>query len=144
MPISKPKKIADDPELEALWSQLTDGANLSERDVPALGLLCLWYSIAAAAEAEIEGADGRLEVLDAIATKPFKGDDGEPVPMYRKAPALSVLKEASSEIRALSEQLGISGKRQASPGKRPSTPNGQLLNLVFADREDRAKRAGGQ
>lgn len=141
MAVRKPAKIANDPTRAALWNQLTKGANLTRKDAPALSLLCLWYAIAAEAEAAITSDDGRLEVLDPIALKPFKDEDGEAIPMYRKAPALAVLKEASVEIRALTEQLGISSKKQSEPNKKTSTPNGQLLNLVFMDREDKAKKA---
>ncbi len=40
--------------------------------------------------------------------KPKELTDGKAVPLVRKNPALQVLKEASAEIRALSDMLGLS------------------------------------
>ena len=52
--------------------------------------------------------------------------------MMRKSPALAVLKEASAEIRALSDQLGLSPKSRAETGtpQRRTTEKAQLLQLA--------------
>ena len=52
----------------------------------------------------------------------------------RKNPALSVLKEASAEIRALSDQLGVSPRFRVSAQapEKPKSGKAELLELAIA------------
>ena len=64
--------------------------------------------------------------------------------MERPHPAVSVLKQATAEIRALNELLGLSRKAvpiQVSQA-RPQSDGARVLSLMFADRERKAKAAG--
>lgn len=85
-----------------------------------------------------------IEILDATAYKPIRGKGGKRLKMMRKNPALTVLKEASTEIRALSDQLGLSksARNVTVQQARPASAHGKLLTLMFDDRETRAKAAG--
>ena len=76
---------------------------------------------------------------------PYKAKDGSSVPLVRKNPALSVLKEATAQIRALSDLLGISPRcRAASPvPQQPRSANAKLLTMVLTDREAKARKAAG-
>ena len=60
------------------------------------------------AEQAIHSEGGKINIFDKIGVKPYKTPDGKEVPLVRKNPALTILKEASSEIRALSDMLGLS------------------------------------
>lgn len=139
-----PEDIARDPVQRDIWQELApDGNRFAEQDVPTLRLLCYWHSVARQAQDAITKGDGRINIFDRIGTKPYKTPDGKSVPLVRKNPALGVLKEASSEIRALSDQLGISPRsRAAEPAPaRAGSGNAQVLSMVLGDRRDKERRA---
>ena len=104
-----PRDIAQDPVQSEIWAWLAPPVNsFTEQDIPTLRLLTYWHAVAAQAEQAIHSEDGRIRIFDKIGVKPFKTPDGREVPLVRKSPALTILKEASSEIRALSDMLGLS------------------------------------
>lgn len=104
-----PKDIANDPVQSEIWAWLAPPVNnFTEQDVPTLRLLTYWHAVAEQAQQAIHSEDGRINIFDKIGVKPYKTADGREVPLVRKNPALTILKEASSEIRALSDMLGLS------------------------------------
>lgn len=145
--VSMPDDIAPDPVQSAIWEELApDGDNgFTEQDVPNLRLLCFWHAVAKQAQEAIAKGDGHINIFDRIGTKPYKAKDGSSVPLVRKNPALSVLKEATAQIRALSDLLGISPRcRAASPmPQQPRSANAKLLTMVLTDREAKARKAAG-
>ena len=104
-----PQDIAQDPVQSEIWAWLAPPVNnFTEQDIPALRLLTYWHAVAQQAEQAIHSEGGKIAIFDKIGVKPFKTADGREVPLVRKNPALTILKEASSEIRALSDMLGLS------------------------------------
>lgn len=104
-----PDDIAQDPVQSEIWAWVAPPVNnFTEQDIPNLRLLVYWHAVAKQAEQAIHSEDGRIGIFDKIGVKPFKTEDGREVPLVRKNPALTILKEASSEIRALSDMLGLS------------------------------------
>lgn len=94
-----PYDIAQDPVQSEFWSLLAPPTNsFTEQDVPTLRLLCYWHAVAAHAQQEMAGPIGSGKV--AISAE---GDKGK-----AQHPAIRTLKQASSEIRALNDQLGLS------------------------------------
>lgn len=91
-----PEDIAADPMRSVIWHWIVPDVNhFTEQDMPQLRELVMWHSVFEQAQAAILASDGtgRVEIFDG---------DG------RKHPAISVMKEASAEIRALSDHLGLS------------------------------------
>lgn len=104
-----PQDIAEDPVQSEIWAWLAPPVNsFTEQDIPTLRLLTYWHAVARQAEQAIHSEDGKIAIFDKIGVKPFKTADGREVPLVRKNPALTILKEASAEIRALSDMLGLS------------------------------------
>lgn len=104
-----PQDIAQDPVQSEIWAWLAPPVNsFTEQDIPTLRLLTYWHAVAQQAEQAIHSEDGKIAIFDKIGVKPFKTADGREMPLVRKSPALTILKEASSEIRALSDMLGLS------------------------------------
>ena len=104
-----PQDIAQDPVQSEIWAWLAPPVNsFTEQDIPTLRLLTYWHAVAQQAEQAIHSDGGKIAIFDKIGVKPFKTADGREVPLVRKNPALTILKEASSEIRALSDMLGLS------------------------------------
>lgn len=104
-----PADIAEDPVQSEIWAWIAPPVNsFTEQDIPTLRLLTYWHAVAHQAEQATHSEDGKIAIFDKIGVKPFKAPDGREVPLVRKSPALTILKEASSEIRALSDMLGLS------------------------------------
>ena len=107
--VAMPHDIAADPVQSEIWAWIAPPVNgFSEQDVPTLRLLTYWHAVACQAEQAIHSEDGSLAIFDQVGVKPFVAEDGSEVPLVRKSPALTILKDASSEIRALSDMLGLS------------------------------------
>ena len=134
--IEMPQEVASDPVQAAIWEQLTARRTFAQEDAPTLALLCYWHAVANQAREAM--------ALGGTAYKPIRGKGGKRLKMMRKNPALTVLKEASTEIRALSDQLGLSksARNVTVQQARPASAHGKLLTLMFDDRETRAKAAG--
>lgn len=104
-----PADIQSDPVQSEIWAWLAPPVNnFTEQDIPNLRLLTYWHAVAQQAEQAIHSDGGRISIFDKIGVKPFKTSDGREIPLVRKNPALTILKEASTEIRALSDMLGLS------------------------------------
>lgn len=104
-----PQDIAEDPVQSEIWAWLAPPVNsFTEQDIPTLRLLTYWHAVARQAEQAIHSEDGKIAIFDKIGVKPFKTKDGNEIPLVQKNPALTILKEASAEIRALSDMLGLS------------------------------------
>lgn len=142
--IEMPQEVASDPVQAAIWEQLTARRTFAQEDAPTLALLCYWHAVANQAREAMALGGNEIEILDATAYKPIRGKGGKRLKMMRKNPALTVLKEASTEIRALSDQLGLSksARNVTVQQARPTSAHGKLLTLMFDDRETRAKAAG--
>lgn len=142
--IEMPQEVASDPVQAAVWGQLTSRRTFAQEDAPTLALLCYWHAVANQAREAMALGDNEIEILDATAYKPIRGKGGKRLKMMRKNPALTVLKEASAEIRALSDQLGLSksARNVTVQPARSASAHGKLLTLMFDDREARAKAAG--
>ena len=138
--IEMPQEVASDPVQAAIWEQLTARRKFAQEDAPTLALLCYWHAVANQAREAMALGNNEIEILDATAYKPIRGKGGKRLKMMRKNPALTVLKEASTEIRALSDQLGL--PKSARNVTVPASAHGKLLTLMFDDRETRAKAAG--
>ncbi len=107
--VPMPSDIARDPVQSEIWAWIAPPVNnFTEQDIPNLRLLTYWHAVAAQARQATHSEDGRIRIFDKIGVKPFKSEDGREIPLVRKNPALTILKEASAEIRALSDQLGLS------------------------------------
>ena len=107
--VPMPADIERDPVQSEIWAWIAPPVNsFSDQDVPTLRLLTYWHAVAAQAEQAIHSEDGRINIFDKIGVKPYRTPDGKEVPLVRKNPALTILKEASGEIRALSDMLGLS------------------------------------
>ena len=91
-----PEDIAADPLRRVIWEWIVPEVNsFSEQDMPQLRELVMWHAVFESAQAVIldESNPGNIFIFDG---------DG------KKHPALSVMKEASAEIRQLSDHLGLS------------------------------------
>lgn len=145
MGVRMPDDIASDPIQAEIWANIAPENNrFKSSDIPALRLLVYWHAVAKTAEDAMHGADGRLGVFDKIGVKPFKTPDGQSIPLMRKSPALTVLKEASAEIRLLSDMLGISpASKTPVPVEVRTSKNAAVLQMAFDERSKRAKKAAG-
>jgi len=107
--ISMPDDIASDPVQSEIWAMIAPPTNrFTQEDEPNLRLLVYWHAVADQARRMMRRQDNGIGILEAVALSPFTTPDGRQKPLYRKSPALAALKEASAEIRALSDILGLS------------------------------------
>lgn len=98
--VQMPADIAADPVQSELWRWIAPPVNnFTEQDLPNLRLLVYWHAVAAQAQSEMAGGGG-IAVFGKVTT-----ENGEKTV---KSPAVQVLKTASTEIRALSDMLGLS------------------------------------
>ena len=75
----------------------------------------------------------------------MKARNGRMAILERPHPAVTVLKQATAEIRALNDTLGLSRKASAAaqPPERKASPNAKLLKLMFDERDESARKAAG-
>ena len=107
--VPMPADIQADPVQSEIWAWIVPPVNnFTEQDMPNLRLLVYWHAVAVQAQQALHSEDGTVRIFDKIGVKPFKTSDGREVPLVRKNPALQIMKEASAEIRALSDMLGLS------------------------------------
>ena len=132
-----PESVASDDYQSHIWASVTASGRFSDEDAPNLALLCYWHAVAKAAEDAMSRGKS-VKVLDPVGYKPVKAKNGRHAIMERPHPAVSVLKQATAEIRALNELLGPIQVQQA----RPQSDGARVLSLMFADRERKAKAAG--
>lgn len=116
-----PKEITKDKTLEAIWQSVVgDGERFEVEDIPSLVMLCKWHLVFNRCMDEINN-NGDLQLTP-------------------------VAKQASSEIRALNDQLGITAKQRTAEPVDPEpqkSANAKLLTMIFSDREMRASKAVG-
>lgn len=104
-----PEDIASDPVQSEIWAWIAPPVNnFTDQDIPNLRLLVYWHAVVAQAQQALKGGAGKVNIFDKIGVKPFKTEDGKELPLVRPNPALKIMKDASTEIRALSDQLGLS------------------------------------
>lgn len=147
--VTTPEDIAADPVQGPIWALIApEGNSFADGDVPALRHLCFWHAVARQAEQSMLRGDGQISIFDKVGVKPFSGPDGRKLGMYRKTPALTVLKEASAEIRAYSDMLGISPSARARIGvpQQPAVESDRerTLSVVLGAREERERKAAAR
>ena len=131
-----PQDMAQDEAQAAIWAEVCpDNNRFTPQDVPALRLLVFWHAVAKEAQRQMAHG-GRLAIFDPIAVKPFTDASGKAPYMVRKSPALAVLKEATSEIRSLSDALGLTPAARSRMGAeadtaRADTAKARLLASVL-------------
>ena len=134
--VSRPNDISADPALSEIWDSAAASGRFTDEDIPALRMLCQWSRVYAQCVADITRSDGTIGLTS------FDCNGNQ-----RAMPQLTVMKQASSEIRALNDQLGISPKYRAvppsAPVEQPKSANATLLKMVFADREAKERKAVG-
>ena len=106
-----PEDIAADPIQSEIWAWVVPEVNhFTSQDIPQLRELVMWHAIFEQARQSVMYPDGsgRIAIFDKVGEKSYTDTDGKRPALYKKHPALSVMKEASAEIRALSDHLGLS------------------------------------
>ena len=139
-----PENIAKDEYQAAIWRSVTASGRFSDEDAPNIALLCFWHSVAKAAEDAMSKGKS-VKVLDQVGYKQMKARNGRMAILERPHPAVTVLKQATAEIRALNDTLGLSRKIGAAVPAAPARPQSdgaKVLALMFNDRERKAKAAG--
>lgn len=135
--VMKPEDVAADQVLSEVWDAVAVTGRFADEDIPTLRLLCQWHKVYAQCVADVTHANGTIRLTS------FDSDDNP-----RSMPQLATMKQASAEIRALNDQLGISPKyRAVAPSvatEQPKSANATLLKMVFADREAKERKAAGE
>lgn len=142
--LEMPENIAKDEYQAAIWRSVTASGRFSDEDAPNIALLCFWHSVANAAEDAMSKGKS-VKVLDQVGYKQMKARNGRMAILERPHPAVTVLKQATAEIRALNDTLGLSRKTGAAVPAAPARPQSdgaKVLALMFDDRERKAKAAG--
>lgn len=107
--VAMPADVALDPVKSEIWQWVAPEDNsFSDSDIPALKILVGWVAIFFQAQQSMSNPDGSVDIFDRIGSKPFKDDDDKAIPLVRTHPAINIMKQASSEIRAYSDMLGLS------------------------------------
>ncbi len=127
MALRKPPAVEADEYKSRKWDELTCGRRFGPSDAPALALLCQWHKVADAAMEELESLNGQTA---------YTTDTGE----LRPFPQIATLKSASSEIRALSKQLGVTAGGEVEEDEQDSD---DTLTVVLGNRAARRARAAG-
>lgn len=95
--LAMPLDIMEDPMQSQIWNWICPPANtFTEQDLPLLRELCFWHVVYTEAQAEMSNEDGSVTLFVGAGDK------------IKEHPALKILKHATSEIRALSDLLGLS------------------------------------
>lgn len=142
--LEMPENIAKNEYQAAIWRSVTASGRFSDEDAPNIALLCFWHSVAKAAEDAMSKGKS-VKVLDQVGYKQMKARNGRMAILERPHPAVTVLKQATAEIRALNDTLGLSRKTGAAVPAAPARPQSdgaKVLALMFDDRERKAKAAG--
>jgi phage terminase small subunit len=129
--LTKPASIRSDPWRSKKWNEIVRGRSFAPSDAPTIALLVSWYQVAEQCMDDI-GANGGVQVV-------YQNDMGD----IKALPQLSTMKQASAEIRALNQQLGIDDTARAEQPK-PKTKGAAVLKMVMDDRAQKARRAAGQ
>lgn len=107
--VSMPPDIAESPLKSEIWDYIAPPVNsFTDQDIPNLRLLCTWHAVAAQCEDALVRGDDKVNIVEVMGEKSIKAADGKTLHKVREHPAIGTLKKASAEIRALSDQLGLS------------------------------------
>lgn len=107
--VTMPADIKASPMLSTIWEFIApDVNNFTEQDIPNLRLLCTWHAVAAQCQDALIRGDDKVNIVEVMGEKSIKTADGKVLHKVREHPAIGTLKKASAEIRALSDQLGLS------------------------------------
>lgn len=137
--VTIPDTIAADPVQADIWRQIIPENNrYREQDLPTLELLVFWHAVAREAKQQLTRS-GKMRVIVPTGYSGITDANGNKLPTMGKAPALTVLKEATAMIESLTETLNVSAPAPA-PAK---SGNGTILQLMFDEREKMAKAAHG-
>lgn len=107
--VTMPEDIAADPVRSVIWTQIAPTINtFLDQDIPVLRELVYWHAVYEQAASSILFPDGsgRVQIYEQVGER--KDADGKLHKLVKPNPAIAVMKNASSEIRALSDQLGLS------------------------------------
>lgn len=127
--VAKPPEIMADPVLSEIWDWVCPPVNhYSAADIPLIKELVLWHATFTQAAAEMRAQDGGVNVLADAGE--LVTADGRTVKLLRKHPAIDVMKSASAEIRALSNELALSPMARSRLGLNESST---LKNLSALD-----------
>ena len=124
MALTKPQSIESHEFKNAKWGEITANGKFSEKDTPALELLCQWYAISQKCIEDIDYS-GELNIA-------YQNDNGD----IKAMPQVAMLKQASAEIRALNKQLGICDEVVADVKKKETK-----LYVIQQQRQNRSARA---
>ena len=122
--LKKPESITANEFKSAKWDEITSEREFRKSDIPTLELLCQWYAIVQ------QCIDDMTTGGDVQVAYSNKLDD------LKALPQVNMLKQASSEIRAINKQLGINDEIEA---KKPIKVS--VLQSAVKDRQRQAKRA---
>ena len=87
--VAIPDDIAHNPVLSEIWGWICPPVNtFSEQDVPTIRELVTWHAVFKQCESLLVAGDGKVDVYD--------------------RQTITTMKQASAEIRALSDMLGLS------------------------------------
>ena len=140
--IEMPEDISEDPIQAEVWRQVVgDGSAFAESDVPVLRQLCWWHAVEVQAQRAISRGDGHISIFDKVGNKPFKTEDGRPIPMLRGNPALGIAEQATKMTKSLREHLGITAQRPVTASGEPANKRANVLKLALNDRAERERKA---
>lgn len=126
--IEKPSSIAANEFKSRKWDEITAERNFSQADIPTLCLLCGWYAV-------MERCLQDLDFGDELPQVAYQNDMGD----LKAMPQLAVMKQASTEIRAINKQLGIEDEAYTvKPVAKEST-----LHVIQNRRAQRQAAAAG-
>lgn len=126
--IEKPLSVESSAFKSAKWDEITHGREFHKSQVPTLEILCHWYEVAERCMEDMS-MGGAVQVAYSNAMDDIKA-----------LPQVSVLKQATDEIRALSKQLGIDDKPLAKSAEKQESK----LYVIANRRASRAARAADQ
>lgn len=110
--IAMPEEIAANPVQAEIWGWLCPPVNsFTPQDIPALKQLCMWHNVFLQAQQSISSpnGDGLVAIYDKVGEViEGEGESAKKRQIVKKHPAIGIMKEASAEIRALSDMLGLS------------------------------------
>lgn len=128
--LKKPPQIANNTFKSAKWDEITKGRNFNTADIPVISLLCQWYAV-------IETCIDDITVDDEVRVA-YANDIGD----IKAMPQMSIMKQASAEIRALNKQLGIND--EVAPEKQASKPEEEWFKIIYGNRAKRQAKATRQ
>lgn len=110
--VQMPEEIAANPVQAKIWGWICPPVNnFTPQDIPALKQLCMWHGVFLQAQQSISSpnGDGLIAIYEKVGEViEGEGENAKVRQLVKKHPAIGIMKEASAEIRALSDMLGLS------------------------------------